>query len=80
MTMVVPSGPAPSGKVPQRLPGRVPLRVKLISALLALVAVALVVISITGISVVRGYLLGQSDQQLIELTGQFGQAQQDMQA
>lgn len=80
MTMVVPSGPAPSGKVPQRLPGRTPLRVKLISALLALVAVALVVISITGISVVRSYLLGQSNQQLIELTGQFGQVNQDMEA
>jgi two-component system OmpR family sensor kinase len=80
MTMVVPSGPAPSGKVPQRLPGRTPLRVKLISALLALVAVALVVISITGISVVRSYLLGQSNQQLIELTGQFGQVKQDMEA
>jgi two-component system, OmpR family, sensor kinase len=80
MTMVAPSGPAPSGKAPQRLPGRVPLRVKLISALLALVAVALVVISITGISVVRSYLLGQSNQQLSELTGRFGQAQPDMQA
>jgi two-component system, OmpR family, sensor kinase len=80
MTMVVPSGPAPSGKVPQRLPGRVPLRVKLISALLALVAVALVVISITGISVVRSYLLGQSNQQLAALTGQFGQVNQDMEA
>jgi two-component system, OmpR family, sensor kinase len=80
MTMVVPSGPAPSGKVPQRLPGRVPLRVKLISALLALVAVALAVISIAGISVLKSYLLGQSDQQLSELTGRFGQAQPDMQA
>jgi two-component system OmpR family sensor kinase len=80
MTMVVPSGPVPAGKVPRRLPGRTPLRVKLISALLALVAVALVVISITGISVVRSYLLGQSNQQLSELTGQFGQARQDMEA
>jgi two-component system OmpR family sensor kinase len=63
----------------RQLPGRISLRVKLISALLALVAIALVVISITGISVVRGYLLGEYDQQLISLTGRFGQAQQEMQ-
>ena len=46
------------------LPGRTPLRVKLITAVLALAAVALAVISIAGISVLRSYLLNQSDNTL----------------
>src|ERR1700737_3537865 len=52
------------------LPGRTPLRVKLITAVLALVAVALAVISFTGISVLRGYLLNQSDNTLQGLVNQ----------
>jgi two-component system OmpR family sensor kinase len=48
----------------RRLPERIPLRVKLITAVLALVVVALVVISVAGISVLRSYLLGQADSQL----------------
>ena len=47
-----------------------PLRVKLTSALLALVAVALAVISITGISVLKSYLLGQTDAQLASYNAQ----------
>ena len=43
---------------------RMPLRVKLISAVLALVAVALAVVSVVSVSVLRGYLLDQADQQL----------------
>jgi two-component system, OmpR family, sensor kinase len=46
------------------LPGRMPLRAKLISAVLLLVAIALVVISVAGLSVLRGYLLGAADDQL----------------
>jgi two-component system, OmpR family, sensor kinase len=46
------------------LPGRTPLRVKLITAVLALAAIALAVISIAGISVLRSYLLNQSDNTL----------------
>ena len=46
------------------LPARTPLRVKLIAAVLALVTAALTVISIAGITVLRGYLLDQADQQL----------------
>ncbi len=46
------------------LPSRIPLRVKLIAAVLALVTAALTVISIAGITVLRGYLLDQADQQL----------------
>jgi len=45
------------------------LRVKLISAVLVLVAVALAVISFAGISFLSRYLLGQADDQLASLTG-----------
>jgi two-component system OmpR family sensor kinase len=51
----------------RRVPGRVPLRIKLITAVLALVAVALSIISIAGISVLRGYLLGRTDADLQNL-------------
>src|SRR6266516_2248341 len=64
MAPSAPSGPARFWKAAQRLPGRMPLRVKLTSALLVLVAVALAVISISGISVLKSYLLGQTDAQL----------------
>jgi signal transduction histidine kinase len=49
------------------LPRRTPLRVKLITAVLALVAIALVVISVAGISILRSYLLDQADAQLERL-------------
>jgi two-component system, OmpR family, sensor kinase len=48
----------------RQLPGRTPLRVKLIAAMLVLVAAALAVISFAGIAFLRGYLLNQADQQL----------------
>ena len=64
MIMAKPSAPAGFLTAARRLPGRTPLRVKLISALLALVAIALAVISIAGISVLKSYLLGQTDAQL----------------
>jgi two-component system OmpR family sensor kinase len=50
------------------LPGRTPLRVKLITAVLALTAVALAIISIAGLSVLRSYLLHQADNSLQSLT------------
>ena len=50
-----------------------PLRVQLIAAMVTLVAVALLAISIGGISVLRGYLLGQVDSQLRALTVQSTQ-------
>ena len=53
----------------RRIPGRVPLRIKLITAVLALVMIALVAISVVGISVLRGYLLGQADNELTALEG-----------
>src|SRR5579862_6479315 len=46
------------------LPPRPPLRVELISAVLALVAIALVATSVVGILLLRSYLLSQADQQL----------------
>jgi two-component system OmpR family sensor kinase len=51
----------------RELPGRTPLRIKLITAVLALVAIALAVISVAGISVIRTYLLRQADTQLESL-------------
>ena len=53
----------------RRLPDRTPLRVKMITAVLALVAVALVVISVAGVSFLRSSLLGQADSQLTALVG-----------
>ena len=52
------------------LPGRMPLRVKLISAVLTLVAVALVVISVAGLLILRNDLLAPYDATL--QSGQFG--------
>jgi two-component system, OmpR family, sensor kinase len=46
------------------LPGRTPLRVKLITAVLALVAIALAVISFVTISVLKSYLLQPYDSNL----------------
>jgi two-component system OmpR family sensor kinase len=51
-----------------RLSSRTPLRVKLITALLALVIAALACISVAGIFVFHGYLLNKTDR---ELTGLF---------
>ncbi len=53
-----------------RLSERTPLRVKLIAALLALVALALTVISFTSIVVFRGYLLNQADKNVQTLVAQ----------
>ncbi|MEP7026738.1 MAG: HAMP domain-containing sensor histidine kinase, partial [Actinomycetota bacterium] len=62
----------------RRLPGRMPLRVKLTSALLALVAIALAVISIAGISKIRSHLLENADHQLRTLAGKSGQVKNAM--
>lgn len=48
----------------RELPERTPLRVKLITAVLALVAVALLVISVTGLGFLKSYLLGPINNQL----------------
>jgi two-component system OmpR family sensor kinase len=51
----------------RRLPERTPLRTKLITAVLALVAVALLVMSVAGLSFLHTYLLGTADAQLSNL-------------
>ncbi|MGH3302149.1 MAG: sensor histidine kinase [Streptosporangiaceae bacterium] len=51
------------------LPGRMPLRTKLISAVLALVAVALVVISAAGLFILRNDLLSSPDSALAASIG-----------
>jgi two-component system, OmpR family, sensor kinase len=48
----------------RQLPGRTPLRIKLITALLALVAIALAVISVASISVFRDTQINQASQQV----------------
>jgi two-component system OmpR family sensor kinase len=48
----------------RELPGRTPLRVKLIAAILVLVTAALAVISVAGIAFLHSYLLNEADQQL----------------
>jgi two-component system, OmpR family, sensor kinase len=48
----------------KRFSARIPLRIKLIATSLALVAIALAVISAVSITVFHGYLLHQADQQL----------------
>jgi two-component system, OmpR family, sensor kinase len=70
--MAEPTPLARSWQAVRDLPGRTPLRVKLITAVLALTAIALAVISIAGISVLRSYLLNQSDN---TLQGYSGSAQ-----
>jgi two-component system, OmpR family, sensor kinase len=52
----------------RRLSARTPLRVKLIAAVLALVALALVVVSVASVSVMRGYLMDKTDRQLAGVT------------
>jgi two-component system OmpR family sensor kinase len=47
-----------------RLSSRTPLRVKLIAAVLAMVALALVAVSVASVSAMRGYLLDKTDRQL----------------
>jgi two-component system OmpR family sensor kinase len=67
--MAEPSPLARTWQAVRDLPGRTPLRVKLITAVLALAAIALAVISIAGISALRSYLLNQSDNTLQGYTG-----------
>jgi two-component system, OmpR family, sensor kinase len=49
----------------RQLPGRTPLRTKLIAAVLALVVAALAVISIASVSILKSTLLGPTDSQLV---------------
>jgi two-component system OmpR family sensor kinase len=60
----------------RKLPERTPLRVKLVSALLALVAIALAVISVSSLVIFRGYLQHQTENQLLSLITQAEYASQ----
>jgi two-component system OmpR family sensor kinase len=51
----------------RRLSGRTPLRVKMITALLALVAIALTVISVASVTVFRNYQIDRANQQVMDL-------------
>ena len=51
----------------RRVSDRTPMRVKLIAAVLALVAIALAVISVAGLAYLRSYLISQADSQLSAL-------------
>src|SRR6266581_459056 len=62
--MTHPSGPRGVWQAVRRLPGRSPLRVTLTTAVLALVGVALVIISVAGMIVFRDYLMSRADSQL----------------
>src|SRR3954466_1434826 len=55
-----------------RLSARTPLRVKLLAAVLAMVALALVVVSVASVSAMRGYLLDKTDRQLTGVAGVMG--------
>ena len=55
----------------RQAPGRVPIRIKLIAALLVLVALALAVISMVSLAVYRGYLQDRADAQLRALSAQI---------
>jgi two-component system, OmpR family, sensor kinase len=65
--------PASSGRVQtvRQAAGRVPLRIKLVAALLALVVIALAVISMVGLAQFRGYLQNRADSQLRALSAQI---------
>ena len=66
--------PASSGRVKamRQAAGRVPLRIKLVAALLALVVIALAVISMVGLAQFRSYLQDRTDVQLRALSAQVG--------
>jgi two-component system, OmpR family, sensor kinase len=65
--MTTRSGPHRWRENLRQLPGRTPLRVKMITALLALVALALAVISVASLTVFRNYQIQRANQQVTEL-------------
>jgi two-component system OmpR family sensor kinase len=65
--MTTTSGPHRWQENLRRLPERTPLRVKMITALLALVAIALAVISVASLTVFRNYQIDRANQQVTDL-------------
>ena len=70
-TFAPPTSPGP-WRTARQAAGRVPLRIKLIAALLALVVIALAVISMVGLAQFRSYLQDRADAQLRALSQQVG--------
>jgi two-component system OmpR family sensor kinase len=70
MSAPAPTGPAAHWQAVKLLPGRVPLHTKLISAVLALVVIALAVISFASINLFRDYQLHHASQQATALFNQ----------
>jgi two-component system OmpR family sensor kinase len=68
-----PPGSASRWQAAKRLPDQVPMRIKLITALLALVVIALAVISVTSLVVFRNYLEDRADAQVRALVSQAEQ-------
>jgi two-component system, OmpR family, sensor kinase len=69
--------PASSGRVKamRQAAGRVPLRIKLVAALLVLVVIALAVISMVGLAEFRSYQQGRVDAQLQALSEQASRSE-----
>ena len=65
--MTTRSGPHRWRENLRQLPGRTPLRVKMITALLALVSLALAVISVASLTVFRNYQIDRASQQVTGL-------------
>src|SRR5215467_1914347 len=64
--MPEPSRPRNLGRAVRTLPRRTSLRVKLITAVLGLVGIALVLISVAGILIFRDYLITRAGQQITQ--------------
>jgi two-component system OmpR family sensor kinase len=67
MSAFTPPGSAGRWQTAKQLSGRVPLRIKLITAVLALVVIALAGISVASISLFRDYQLNRASQQVTAL-------------
>ena len=65
--MTTTSRPHRSWEKLRGLPGRTPLRVKMLTALLSLVAIALIFISVVGVAVFRSYQLNRANDQVTNL-------------
>jgi two-component system OmpR family sensor kinase len=75
MTSFAPPASAGPVQALRQAAGRVPLRIKLIAALLGLVVIALAVMSSVGLAEFRSYLQGRTDAQLRALSEQVSNSQ-----
>jgi two-component system, OmpR family, sensor kinase len=75
MTSFAPPASSGPAQALRQAAGRVPLRIKLIAALLGLVVIALAVMSSVGLAEFRSYLQGRADVQLRALSAQVSSSQ-----